>query len=131
MTTYRCSICQALVTSDEEFAVCNGTSACGLLFEDEIVRPEAPAAPAAPVRPTAKSLRFELFGSPSDYVAGDDRSYEVLHRGIVIGSVEPTFLLAATPGEQGPRGWYFRHARTNAYGEGLTRAAAVLASWES
>jgi hypothetical protein len=74
---------------------------------------------------SAKSLRFVADGH--DYVAGDERTYSVIFRGTVVGTVERTYLVGATE-DDSILGWGFR-GRGDAWGEGRTRAAAVLAAF--
>lgn len=126
-TTYRCSVCHTTSVHDghPDYAACNETDACGLLFDDEIVKPvEAP---------TARSLRFELFGLPADYAPGDDRPYSVLHRGLVIGVVEPGWAPAAKRDGEPVRCWDFSGKGRDGVqriGQGSTRAKAVAAAFE-
>lgn len=62
-----------------------------------------------------------------DYVAGDDRSYDVIVRGRIIGVVERDWLVSATPGGEPIRGWVFGDGER--IGEGRSRKAAVLAAY--
>ena len=131
MAKYRCSVCNTVSVhaDDEEFAVCNVSDACGLLFDDEIVvekKTDEKAAAKRAARSLARSLRFELIGD--GYVAGDERPYEVIRHGRHLGVVERAWLVAATPGGEPPLGWSFRSADSKRVGEGVTRAAAVLAA---
>lgn len=127
MTRYRCSICQTVSehpTSDDT-PVCNVTSACGLLFEDEVVR-----VPAPPKR----LVSFRLIGGSADLLRGDERHYDVLHRGVVIGSISRVPGLLVDPGDES-RGYHpdpfsFTSTDGSMTGEGTTRYAAVAAAFE-
>ena len=76
--TYRCGICgqTSQHPADDDTPVCNNSAHCGLLFEDEIVKPEVP---------TKRSIKFSLIGE--GHVEGDDREYEVIVQGRYIGTV--------------------------------------------
>lgn len=112
---YLCSVCHQKSThpADEPDPVCNSTSRCGLLFPEERL-----------VAPVARSLKFELIGD--GYMPGDERPYDVIQRGRVIGVVERSWLVAAQPGGEPPLGWGFRSNDGKLHGEGHSRAAAVI-----
>lgn len=78
------------------------------------------------MNPSKRSLQFSLIGSPSDYVAGDDRAYDVLSRGLSIGIVEPGWRPNAIPEAEPVRCWDFRSCDGTKSGQGATRADAVL-----
>jgi hypothetical protein len=112
--TYRCSTCSTLSThpADDDIPVCNGSDDCGLLYPTEIV--------PAPRR----RYRFDLIGS--GYVTGDERAYDVLDRGRLIGIVERTWL--PSPVEDGipTEGWVYNGVGTpTPCGTGRTRNDAV------
>jgi len=123
MIRYRCSVCGEISAHpvDDDWPVCNFADDCGLLFDSERVAIK----PAAPV---ARKLSFNLIGS--GYVEGDERSYEVIHRGVTLGVVERSWLVAAKEGGEPPLGWAYRSADSKLSGEGPSRAAAVLAAYE-
>lgn len=138
-TTYRCSVCGAVSShpADDDFAVCNTTDACGLLFDDERVLVLAPAAPAPvvpalPVRqpaPVARYLKFRLTYIPEGgYIEGDERTYDVIYRGCTIGTVGRCYLPSPVEGGLPLDGWAFADYGGRV-GDGLTRAAAVLSAW--
>lgn len=102
-TNYTC--CGTITRTDDPMPTCD---VCGLFVYDV-----APATPA----PSARSLRFVVDGR--DYIAGDDRAYDVYHHGVHLGMVEPGF------GFEGGRVWDFSSDRDNRRGSGRTRAAAV------
>lgn len=120
---YRCGACGSVSEhpADDPIPVCNATSACGLLFDNERLPADPP--------PVARRLTFRLDGS--GYVAGDERAYEVVHRGLTIGLVERAWVPAATPGAEPLHGWWFVSNDGSRRGLGLTRAAAVLEGWSS
>lgn len=66
--------------------------------------------------------KFRQIGS--DYEAGDERAYEVIERGYIVGIVERDYLLSDTEGGEGKLGWTasLKNGRT---GTGATRAQAV------
>jgi hypothetical protein len=72
---------------------------------------------------TASSLKFRADGT--DYVAGDEREYRVIRRGVCIGTVSPDWQPSAREGGEPVAAWCFR-ADTGECGFGRTRAAAVL-----
>lgn len=78
----------------------------------------------ATIAPSARSLKFRLIGSPADFMAGDDRSYDVFYRGQHIGEVGNDYVPTSIEGEPA-RGFSYAgiDGRT---GMGRTRAAAVL-----
>lgn len=118
-TTYRCGDCGVTTTTDDDLATCDGCD--GVLFDDEIVQAE----PA----PVARSLKFRAAYVPEGgYMTGDDRTYDVVHRGVTIGIVERAWLPSAVDGGEPVAGFGFRH-NDGRGGEGRTRAAAVRAAW--
>jgi hypothetical protein len=128
VTTYRCSICQTVSEhdADDNSPVCNTTDDCGLLFEDEIVKPEAPAKSAAPSK---RSIKFSLIGE--GHLEGDDREYEVHVHGQYIGivSAEQRPAVHQTANEDhfiDGFGFGGEIDGTRSYGWGKTRAAAVI-----
>lgn len=80
-------------------------------------------------RPIARRLRFKLQGDALDYGAGDERSYNVVYRGITIGFVEREWQVSAKPDGEPTPGWGFRHD-DGRHGSGATRAAAVIDAYE-
>ena len=123
-TTYRCSICKNLVThpADDDTPVCNSTRNCGLLFDDEIVKPEAPIKPSAPSK---RRIKFDLADTGNGYMAGDDRSYDVIVGGYLVGVCEQDWQPhARIEGEQ-VRVWA-AEIKGIGHGIGRTRAEAVI-----
>jgi hypothetical protein len=119
---YRCTVCAAVIETDDPTPVCNATRHCGLLFEDELI-PERPA-------PTRRGLKFRLTDIPDGgYQADDERTYDVLHRGFYIGTVERCDLLPRIAGDPPPAGWAFVSGDRRHSGEGRTRADAVTAAY--
>ena len=118
-TSYRCSICDRISThpAEDDTPVCNNTDRCGLLLDEERL--------ASSPAPAKRSLRFDLIGD--GYVAGDERHYDVLHRGVCIGTVEPSWTVGRSEGSI-VEGWHFGHY-DGRIGFGRTRAAAVAAAF--
>ncbi len=77
--------------------------------------------------PSAKSLGVTPDGR--DYAAGDERAYDVRCRGYWLGTVERAWLVSAREGGEPTLGWGFR-SDDGRWGEGRTRAAAVLAAYQ-
>jgi hypothetical protein len=120
---YRCTACAAVIETGDSEPVCNATDRCGFLFDtDRIPEPTAPA---------RRALKFQLTDIPDGgYQADDERTYDVLHHGRIIGTIERCWLLPRTAGDPPPAGWAFQSADRRYSGEGRTRADAVIAAYE-
>jgi len=125
---YRCSVCDLTSEhpADDDTPICNGTDACGLLFASERIETN----PA----PHKARVRFEASNRPAGgYAEGDEREYDVIVRGRLVGIVGPAWIVGATEGA-GSYGWCANIDRADdgaLVGEGRTRYAAVAAAYGS
>lgn len=120
--TYRCGICgkTSQHPADDNTPVCNNTRHCGLLFEDEIVKPEAPS---------KRRIKFSLIGE--GHLEGDDREYEVTVSGQYVGIVSAEQRPAVHQNENEDHfidgfGFGGEADGIRRYGWGRTRAEAVI-----